>query len=74
MSRNTTKTMSVDNLRVGKSYFIRNYGETTSFLVLETSGQEDFKIKDLLSLELYSFNELIRFGKGEDFELYEIDS
>ena len=64
--------MSFDNMRVGKAYFVRNYGETTSFLVLETQGVDDFKIKDQLSLEIYSFGDLIRFGIGKDFELYEV--
>jgi hypothetical protein len=64
--------MSVDNMRVGKNYFLRNHGETTSFLVLETTGVNDYKIKDLLTLELYHFHTLIQYGIGEDFELYEI--
>jgi hypothetical protein len=66
------KTMSFDNMRVGKKYFIKNHGETTSFSVLATLGQDDFKIKDLLSLEEYSFGTLIQYGIGQDFELYEI--
>ena len=72
MASSDRKTMSYDNMRIGKKYFIRNHGETTSFLILETQGIDDFKIKDLLSLELYSFADLIRFGIGKDFELYEI--
>ena len=66
------KRMSIDNMRVGKNYFLRNYGETSSFLILETAGSNDFKVKDLLSLEIYSFGHLIQYGIGEDFELYEI--
>ena len=72
MDSSDRKTMSYDNMRVGKTYFIRNHGEITSFLVLETQGVDDFKIKDQLSLEIYSFADLIRFGIGKDFELYEI--
>lgn len=72
MPESGPKKMSIDNLRVGKNYFIRNFGETTSFLVLESSGINDFKIKDLLSLEIYLFGSLIEYGIGEDFELYEI--
>lgn len=64
--------MSIDNMRVGKNYFIKNHGETTSFSVLETIGSADFKIKDLLSLEIYHFGNLVAYGIGEDFELYEI--
>jgi len=72
MASSDRKTMSYDNMRVGKNYFIRNHGETTSFLILETQGKDDFKIEDLLSLEKYSFADLICFGIGKDFELYEI--
>ena len=64
--------MSFDNMRVGKKYFIKNHGETTSFSVLETLGRNDFRIKDLMSLEVYSFGTLIEYGIGRDFELYEI--
>ena len=63
--------MSIDNIKVGKCYFLRNYGETTSFNVLEAL-ENDFRIKDLLTLELYNFNELIKYGKGPDFDLFEL--
>ena len=66
------KTMSLDNMRIGKSYFLRNHGETTRFIILETVGRDDFMIKDLLSLEAYLFGGLIQYGIGVDFELYEI--
>lgn len=72
MAGSGRKRMSVDNMRVGNNYFLRNYGETSSFIILETSGSKDFKIKDLLSLEVYFFGQLIQYGIGEDFELYEI--
>ena len=72
MSKTDKKIMSIDNMRVGKNYFVKNHGETTSFSVLATAGVNDFKIKDLLSLEIYSFESLIQYGLGEDFELYEI--
>ena len=72
MSASGKKTMSFDNMRVGKKYYLKNHGETTSFSVLQTTGQDDFRIKDLLSLEEYSFGSLILYGIGNDFELYEI--
>ena len=72
MASEGKKTMSLDNLRIGKNYFLRNFGEKTSFSVLERTGVDDFKIKDLLTLEIYALGELIRYGIGEDFELYEI--
>jgi len=72
MSPSERKRMSFDNMRVGKSYFLRNHGEKTSFTVLEAAGAGDFRIKDLLTLETYLFGQLIQYGVGEDFELYEL--
>lgn len=72
MIKKDRKTMSIDTMRVGKNYCIVNHGDTTRFYIMETEGQNDFKIKDLLSLEIYRFGELIQFGIGQDFELYEI--
>jgi hypothetical protein len=66
------KSMSVDTMRVGKSYHIQNLGEHTSFTVLASMGENDFRIKDLLTLEVYEFQELIKYGLGDDYELYEI--
>ena len=66
------KRMSIDNMRVGKTYFLKNLGENTSFMVLETAGNNDFKVKDLLTLETYFFGDLIQYGMGDDFELYEL--
>ncbi len=66
------KTMSDDNMRVGKSYCLTNYGETTNFFIIETTGRDDFKIKDLFTLELYQFNDLVKYGRGSDFELFEL--
>ena len=72
MADSNRKIMSYDNMRVGKRYFLRNHGETTSFLVMEPEGINDFKIKDLISHDIYLFDDLVRFGLGKDFELYEI--
>ena len=66
------KRMSFDNMRVGKKYFLKNHGDKTSFTILATAGSSDFKIKDLLTLEISLFGELIQYGIGEDFELYEL--
>ncbi|MCC5929380.1 MAG: hypothetical protein JJU28_09065 [Cyclobacteriaceae bacterium] len=65
--------MSIDNMRVGKSYFLKNHGEMTSFIILESRGVGDFLIKDLLSLEVYPFSILMRYGRGNDFDLREIE-
>ncbi len=66
------KETVINNLRIGKCYFLKNFGETTSFRVLQKTEEDDFQIKDLLSLEIYSFSKLISFGRGNDFELKEM--
>ncbi len=59
-------------MRVGKRYCLINHGDTTAFQVLAAEGERDFSIKDLLSLEVYRFSSLIAYGRGEDFELFEV--
>jgi len=73
MSMEISNSMSLTNLRVGKCYFIQNYGETTSFMVLEAHAKDDFKIKDLLTMEIYPLSHLTRYGMGNDFEIRELD-
>ena len=65
--------MSIDNLRIGKTYFLRNYGETSSFLVMESIGINDFRLRDLLTMEMYFLSDLLQYGIGNDFDLSEID-
>lgn len=64
--------ISFNNLRVGHNYKLINYGESTEFEVLEIHIDGNCKIKDLLTLEKYYLNDLIQFGKGKDYNLYEI--
>ena len=64
--------LAFSSMRVGKKYRLVNYGETSEFLLLEVMGRSDFKLKDLFSLEEYRMSDLIKYGKGEDFELREI--
>ena len=32
----------------------------------------DFKVKDLMTLEVFLLSDLVRYGKGGDYELQEI--
>lgn len=64
--------ISIDNLRIGLKYHLKNYGEVADFVVLEKTAEDDFKVKDLNTLEIYQFQDLIRFGIAHDYELYEI--
>ena len=67
-------SISLDTIRTGKKYFFRNFGEERGFQVLEILGNGDFKVKDLLTLEEYFYSELVQFGKGKDFQLFELDN
>ncbi len=64
--------MAFSSMRVGKKYRLINYGETSEFVLIEVMGRNDYKLKDLFSMENYLMSDLIKFGKGEDFELREI--
>lgn len=63
--------ISLDNLRVGRKYYMRNYGESFDFEVIEVLLNDDFKIKNVSSLEILLFSDLIKFGIGQDYELEE---
>ena len=64
--------LAFDVLRVGKKYRLVNYGERYEFEILKILVG-DFELKDLHTLERYRMTELIRFGRGSDFEIREVD-
>jgi len=59
-------------MRVGKKYFLVNYGEKFEFEVMKRLSENDFLLKDINTLEMYRLSEFIAFGKGNDFEVREI--
>lgn len=65
--------ISPDTLRVGKKYRLVNFNHETHFEVLEVLEDNDFIIKDLDLLEELNFKDLTRYGKGEDYELEELE-
>lgn len=64
--------LSFDVLRVGKKYKLVNYGETHEFEVESILANRDLQVKDLFTLERYFLKDLIKYGKGNDFEIREI--
>lgn len=66
------KGLAYSSMRVGKKYRLINYGEKSEFILVEVLGGEEFRLKDLFSLEEYFMSDLVQYGKGEDFELREI--
>jgi hypothetical protein len=67
------KSISFDALRNGKKYYLVNYGDRIEFEVEQILANGDFKVKDLVTLERFLLMDLIRFGKGQDFELRELE-
>jgi hypothetical protein len=63
-------SISLDTIRVGKRYYLINHGERHEFIVLEKLTNQNFKVKDLYTLEIYELQDLIHLGKGKDYELY----
>ncbi|RIJ41746.1 hypothetical protein [Pontibacter oryzae] len=64
--------ISLDNLRRGKKYRLKNYGETFDFQVMDMPEENTYKVKDLLTLDVYLLHDLIKYGKGKDFDLEEL--
>jgi hypothetical protein len=64
--------LSFAALRVGKKYFLVNYGDRYEFLLESILSNGDFSVKDLHTLERYTIKSLIKFGKGKDFEIWEL--
>ncbi len=65
-------SISFDTLRVGKKYYLINHGERHDFVVVEKINNQNYRLKDLVSLELFELEDLIRYGKGKDYELYDL--
>ncbi|MEQ8584371.1 MAG: hypothetical protein RIC30_01585 [Marinoscillum sp.] len=66
------KGLSYSSLRAGKKYWLVNYGDRYEFEILEVLSPQDFKLKDVNTLELYLMSELTRYGMGDDFEIRDL--
>lgn len=67
-----TMASSFNNLRVGKKFQLINFGESFEFEVLEIMTNGDCVLKDIHTLESYSLFDLIRYGKGPDFDVNDL--
>jgi hypothetical protein len=65
--------LSFDVLRVGKKYWLINFGDRYEFEIERIQPNGDFKVKDLLTMERFLLRDVIKFGKGNDFEIREIE-
>lgn len=64
--------LSFDVLRVGKRYYMINFGDRYEFEI-EKILINDFKVKDIHTLERYHLKDLLQFGKGNDFEIRDLE-
>lgn len=64
--------LALDNLRVGRRYTLVNYGEKRQVEVLARLSGKNFRVKDLVTLEVYELEELLRWGIGPDYDLEEL--
>lgn len=64
--------IALDNLRVGRRYLLINQGETRRLEIVLRLHGDNFKVKDLDTLEYYTIDELLQWGKGKDYDLDEI--
>lgn len=65
--------LSFDVLRVGKRYRLVNWGDQYEFEIERILSNGDFKVKDLHTLERYLLKDVIKFGRGKDFEMRELE-
>lgn len=63
--------IALDNLRVGRVYRFVNQGEIRMIQIIDRLAGDNFKIKDLDTLEFYTIHELLQWGKGKDYDLEE---
>jgi hypothetical protein len=64
--------LSFDVLRVGKRYSLVNYGDKYEFEI-EKILINDFRVKDIHTLERFLLKDVLKFGKGKDFEISELE-
>lgn len=63
--------IALDNLRVGRVYRFVNQGEIRTIEIMDRLAGDNFKVKDLDTLEYYTIHELLQWGKGKDYDLEE---
>lgn len=65
--------MSFDVLRVGHTYRLRNYDDVREFKVMRRLNEKNFLVQDTDTLEKFELEDLVRYGKGKDYDLDEIN-
>ena len=65
--------LSFSVVRVGKKYKLVNYGEQHEFIIERILGNDDFRVKDIHTLERFNLKELISYGQGKDFTIEDLN-
>ena len=65
--------LSFNAMRVGWKYRLINNGDIYELEIIKPLERDNFRLKDLFSLEEYDLKDIIAFGKGKDFEIRELD-
>lgn len=65
--------MSFDALRVGHTYRLRNYDDVREFKVVRRLNDKNFVVQDTGTMEKFELEDLVRYGKGKDYDLDEIN-
>jgi hypothetical protein len=63
--------IAFNSMRVGKRYRLINHREVFDFELMEVVSKTEFRLKDIHTLEEYFMSDLIRFGRGKDFAIFE---
>lgn len=64
--------IALDNLRVGRKYLLINQGEIRKLEIINRLQGVNFQVKDLDTLEYYTIEELLQWGRGKDYDLDEL--
>ncbi len=63
---------SFDTLRIGHKYEMINLGDRVRFSILERIGDNGFLVKNLETFETFELHDLVKYGFGKDYDLFEI--
>ena len=63
---------SFNIIRVGQRYRLINYGETYIFEAIEIINDDECVVRSLDTLEKFNLSDLVKYGRGIDFDFEEI--
>jgi hypothetical protein len=64
--------VALSSIRAGKKYRLTNYGEVYEFTVKDIISDTDFNLYDLHTLERFKMSDVLQFGKGDDYSIWEL--